>query len=143
MINNVVLMGRLTATPELKATPSGVSVISFSIAVDRRYQPKDGERIADFINCVAWRGTAEFIARYFKKGDMIAVTGDIQTRKYKDKDGNNRTAFEVVIAEASFCGGKSTGDSGNNNANSAPTPAYSAPEPAPRYEDITDEELPF
>lgn len=136
MLNNVVLMGRLTATPELKATPDGTSVISFSIAVDRRFQPKAGEKQTDFINCVAWRNTAEFITRYFKKGDMIAVTGAIQMRKYKDNNGNSRTAFEVVIEQATFCGGKSTGDSGNNNANSAP-------EPAPRYEDITDEELPF
>ena len=93
MINNVTLMGRLTAAPELKQTQSGVPVLSFCIAVDRNFQPKDGEKQADFINLVAWRNTAEFIARYFRKGDMIAVTGEIQTRKYQDKDGNNRTAF--------------------------------------------------
>lgn len=105
MINNVTLMGRLTAAPELKTTQSGTSVTAFCIAVDRRFQ-KDGDKQADFINCVAWRNTAEFIARYFGKGDMIAVTGEIQTRKYQDKNGNNRVAVEVIIDNASFCGGK-------------------------------------
>ena len=109
MINNVTLMGRLTAAPELKSTNSGTSVTAFCIAVDRRFQ-KDGDKQADFINCVAWRNTAEFIAKYFGKGDMIAVTGEIQTRKYTDKNGNNRVAVEVVIDNASFCGGKNNGD---------------------------------
>lgn len=135
-------MGRLTATPELKATPSGINVTSFCIAVDRRIQPKEGERIADFINCIAWRGTAEFITRYFKKGNMIAVTGEIQTRKYKDKDGNSRTAFEIVVDNASFCGGKS-GDNNNNTVNNDVPTAYGAPTAAPAFEDITDEDLPF
>lgn len=115
MINNVTLMGRLTAAPELKQTPSGTSVTTFCIAVDRRFQPKGGEKQADFINCVAWRATAEFITRYFGKGDLIAVTGEIQTRKYQDNNGNNRVAVEVVIDNASFCGGKSGG-----NTDSAP-----------------------
>lgn len=113
MINNVTLMGRLTAAPELKQTPSGASVTTFCIAVERRYQPKDGEKQADFINCVAWRNTAEFITKYFGKGDMIAVVGEIQTRKYKDNNGNPRVAFEVVIDNASFCGGKNSGNSGS------------------------------
>ena len=113
MINNVTLMGRLTAAPELKTTKSGTTVTSFCIAIDRRYQPKEGEKQTDFINCIAWRNTAEFITRYFKKGDLIALTGEIQTRKYKDNDGNSRTAFEVVINQASFCGGKNNTDSGN------------------------------
>ena len=108
MINNVTLMGRLTAAPELKQTTNGTSVTAFCIAVDRRFQ-KDGDKQADFINCVAWRNTAEFITKYFNKGDMIAVTGEIQTRKYKDNGGNNRVAVEVVIDNASFCGGKNGG----------------------------------
>lgn len=115
MINNVTLLGRLTAAPELKATASGTSVTTFCIAIDRRYQPKDGEKQTDFINCVAWRSTAEFIAKYFSKGDMIAVTGEIQTRNFEDKNGNKRTAVEVIIAQASFCGGKN----GGNNAEEA------------------------
>lgn len=116
MINNVVLMGRLTAAPELKQTPSGTTVTTLCIAVDRRFQQKDGEKQTDFINCVAWRNTAEFITRYFTKGDMIAVTGEIQTRKFTDKNGNNRVAVEVVIDNASFCGGKNGGNTENNAA---------------------------
>lgn len=108
MINNVVLMGRLTADPELKTTQNGNSVTSFSIAVDRSY--KKGEKAeVDFINIVAWRKTAEFICDYFSKGSMIAITGRIQTRRYEDKHGNKRTAFEVIADEVSFCGGKSDG----------------------------------
>lgn len=136
MINNVTLMGRLTATPELKQTPSGASVTAFSIAVDRRYQPKDGEKQTDFIGCVAWRNTAEFITRYFSKGDMIAVTGEIQTRKYKDKSGNNRVAVEVIIDNASFCGGKSNG----SNVDTAPQQASTED----GYAELSiDEDLPF
>lgn len=129
MINNVTLMGRLTGKPELKTTTSGINVTTFCIAVDRRFQ-QNGEKQADFINCVAWRNTAEFIAKYFGKGDMIAVTGEIQTRKYQDNGGNNRVAVEVVINNASFCGGKSGGGNGS--------------EPAPQFEDISiNDDLPF
>ena len=104
MINNVTLMGRLTADAELKSTTSGKYVTSFSIAVDRDFT-QNGERQADFINIVAWGKTAEFITKYFSKGDMIAVRGSIQTRQY-EKDGNKRTATEVLVDKASFCGGK-------------------------------------
>ncbi|MFQ8953395.1 MAG: single-stranded DNA-binding protein [Oscillospiraceae bacterium] len=95
MFNIVVLTGRLTADPELKTTQSGLSVTSFSIAVDRRFGSGE-ERQTDFINIVAWRQQAEFVAKYFKKGNLIGIEGSIQTRKYTDKNGNNRTAFEVV-----------------------------------------------
>ena len=105
MINNVVLMGRLTADAVLRTTTSGISVSSFTIAVDRGYKQGE-EKQADFINIVAWRKTAEFVTRYFHKGDMIAITGAIQTRSYEDKNGNKRYAFEVVADEVSFCGGK-------------------------------------
>ena len=101
MFNLVVLTGRLTADPELKTTQSNVSVTSFCIAVQRRY--KSGEEpITDFINIVAWRNTAEFVAKYFKKGNMIGIEGSIQTRKYTDKDGNNRVAFEVLAGNVQF-----------------------------------------
>ena len=101
MFNLVVLTGRLAADPELKTTQSGVSVTSFCIAVQRRY--KSGEDpITDFINVVAWRSSAEFVSKYFKKGNMIGIEGSIQTRKYQDKDGNNRTAFEVVANNVQF-----------------------------------------
>lgn len=95
MINNVVIMGRLTKDPELKTTQSGLSVVSFTVAVDRNCQ-KDGERRADFLNVVAWRQTAEFVEKYFAKGSMIAIQGSIQTRKYEDKSGNKRTSVEIV-----------------------------------------------
>lgn len=109
MLNVVALLGRLTADPELRTTPNGVSVATFTLAVDRSYAKQGEERQADFINCVAWRGTGEFISRYFQKGQMIAVDGSIQTRRYQDKNGNNRTAFEVVVKDASFAGSKPTG----------------------------------
>ena len=99
MLNVVVLTGRLTKDPELKTTPSGVYVVSFSIAVERRYRSGE-DRQADFINIVAWRKTAEFISKYFKKGQMIAVEGTLQSRRYQDRDGNNRTAVEVVANNA-------------------------------------------
>ena len=101
MFNLVVLTGRLTADPELKTTPNGISVTSFSIAVSRRYR-SGKETQADFINIVAWRQNAEFITKYFKKGNMIGIEGSIQTRRYTDKNGNNRTAFEVVVNNAQF-----------------------------------------
>lgn len=109
MLNIVALMGRLTADPELKTTPSGVSVTSFQIAVDRSYTKPGEERKSDFINIVAWKGTAEFICKYFSKGQMIAVSGSIQTRSYQDKQGNKRTAFEIVAGGVSFCGPKDGG----------------------------------
>jgi single-strand DNA-binding protein len=105
MLNNVILMGRMTADAELKSTPNGKYVTSFSIAVERDYS-QNGERQTDFINLVAWNKTAEFITNYFGKGDMIAVTGSIQTRNYEDKNGNKRTATEVIVDKASFCGSK-------------------------------------
>ena len=114
MINSVVIMGRLTADPELKTTNSGLSVTRFTVAVDRQYQ-KDKEKKADFINVVAWRQTAEFVSRYFSKGSMIAVQGSIQTRKYTDRNGNNRTAFEIVADNVSFCGSKAESNTGNNS----------------------------
>ncbi len=101
MFNLVVLTGRLTADPELKTTANGLSVTTFSIAVDRRYRSGE-ERQTDFINIVAWRQTAEFITKYFKKGSLIGIEGSIQTRRYQDKNGNNRTAFEVVANNVQF-----------------------------------------
>ena len=101
MFNLVVLTGRLTADPELKNTANGIPVTTFSIAVERRYRSGE-ERQADFINIVAWRQSAEFITKYFKKGNLIGIEGTIQTRRYQDKNGNNRTAFEVVANNVQF-----------------------------------------
>ena len=145
MINNVVLMGRLVATPELRSTGTGVSVASFTLAVDRSYAKQGEQRQADFIDCVAWRSTAEFITKYFQKGSMIAVTGSIQTRNYEDKNGNKRKAVEVIVDNVSFCGSKA--ETGTSNAYSAPAAA-----PAPSFasgtesdfEEISeDDDLPF
>ena len=106
MINNAILMGRLTTTPELKTTQNSTPVTTFSLAVERNYAKAREERQTDFIDIVAWRKTAEFITRYFSKGDMIAVQGEIQTRNYEDKNGNKRKAVEVVAQSVSFCGSK-------------------------------------
>lgn len=102
MLNSVCLMGRLTADPELKSTQLGVSVCNFRIAVDRTYTPKGQEKQTDFINIITWRGTAEFVSRYFRKGQLVAVQGSIQTGQYTDRDGNKRTTFDVVADNVFF-----------------------------------------
>ena len=104
MINRVILMGRLVADPELKTTNTGVSVTSFRIAVDRAYVKQGEERQADFIDVVAWRSTAEFVCRNFSKGSLIAIDGQLQSRQYQTKDGQNRTAIEAVAENVSFTG---------------------------------------
>lgn len=119
MFNLVVLSGRLTAAPELKTTNNGVSVCSFTIAVERRYKQGE-ERQADFINIVAWRQTAEFVTKHFSKGSMIGIEGSIQTRKYQDKDGNNRTAFEVVANNVQFVESKRSEGAAEGNFSHAP-----------------------
>lgn len=123
MLNCAIIMGRLTADPELRTTPSGLSVTSFSVAVDRNFQRQGEEKQTDFINVVAWRQKADFVTRYFRKGSMIAVQGSIQTRNYEDKNGNRRTAVEIVADNVSFCGSKA--ESGNAGASaSRPAPSY-------------------
>lgn len=154
MLNVAAIMGRLTADPELKNTQSGVSVTSFTLAVDRSYAKAGAERQTDFINVVAWRSTAEFVCKYFTKGQMMAVSGPIQTRNYEDKNGNKRTAFEIVANDVSFTGSKrESGGSAGSSYESAPAaqrPAFS--EPAPAYssgsnedfeEILGDDDLPF
>lgn len=121
MLNCAVLMGRLVADPELKTTNTGLSVTSFRIAVDRSFVKQGEQKQADFIDIVAWRQTADFVCRYFKKGLMIAVQGSIQTRSYEDKEGNKRTAVEIVADNVSFCGSK--GDNSGNATNNTPAPA--------------------
>lgn len=116
MINKVVLVGRLTADTEVKQTQSGISVCSFTVACNRPYS-KDGESQADFINCVAWRQTAEFVGKYFRKGNAIGLDGSIQTRKYQDKDGNNRTAVEVLVNSVAFVESKGQSNQDNNQTN--------------------------
>jgi len=105
-LNRIDLMGRLTADPQLRKTQSGVSVASFTLAVDRDYKGQDGQRETDFIPCVAWRGTAEFLDRNFVKGQLAIVTGSLQIRSYTDKEGNKRTATEVMVDNVYFGGPK-------------------------------------
>jgi single-strand DNA-binding protein len=125
MLNCAVIMGRLVADPELRTTPNGISVTSFCVAVDRSFVKAGEERKADFINVVAWRQTADFVTRYFHKGSMIAVQGSIQTRSYEDKNGNKRTAVEIVADNVSFCGSKSEQGGGNRYESQQPAaPSY-------------------
>ena len=119
MLNRVILMGRLTKDPELKQTPNNVSVSNFSLAVDRNYQSDKDNKQTDFINIVAWRHTAEFVGKYFTKGQLLAVEGSIQTRSYQDKDGNNRTVFEVVADQVYFAEKKQNGENKSQSESSA------------------------
>lgn len=163
MLNHIVIMGRLTRDPELRRTGSGIAVASFSVAVDRDFGGRDGgERETDFIDCVAWRQTGEFVSKYFTKGSMIVVSGRLQIRSWTDKDGNKRRTAEVVADNVYFGDSKRSSESGNNtyggNAyggnnsyGSAPaTPnygGYSAPTAAPASDfamlEDDDAQLPF
>lgn len=141
MLNVVAIMGRLVADPELKTTQSGNSVCTFRIAVDRSYVPQSEEHQADFITVTAWRKTAEFVSKYFQKGSMISVQGRLETRQYQDKNGNNRTATEVLAAEVGFCGPKAadkpaTASYEKQTANHVreANAAHSATQAAPAYE---------
>lgn len=137
MLNVCVLTGRLTADPELKTTDNQTYVVSFSLAVQRNYKNKDNDQYpTDFINCVAWRNTAEFIAGYFKKGSMMTVEGSLESRKFTDKDGNNRTAYEVKVNHAYF------GDSGRRQDGGAQGSGQPA-EFEPDFGSDDDGDLPF
>lgn len=135
-LNKWVGMGRLTADPELRATPSGTSVATFIMAVERNFKGQDGQRQTDFINCIAWRQQAEFVKRYFSKGNMICVVGGLQTRSYTAQDGTKRFVTEVCAEEIQFTGEKSNT---SQNANTGETVAS-----AIDYEEIgSEEDLPF
>ena len=167
MLNHIVIMGRLTRDPELRRTGSGTAVANFTVAVDRDFSGQDGNKETDFIDCVAWRQVGEFVSKYFKKGSMIVVSGRLQSRKWTDKDGNKRTAWEVN-ADSCYFGsskkdseGNSTGSYGGNSYggggypeamaavnrySNAPQPSY----PEPQYQQgdfamLTDDDsqLPF
>lgn len=142
-LNKVILAGRLTADPELKVTPSNISVTSVTVAVDRPVA-KDAEKKTDFINVVAWRGTAEFIANYFRKGSAICFVGSIQTRSYTDVAGNKRYVTEVLAEEARFVESKSSSGQTASAPTSSPAPApYGSNQPA-HFEEMTpDDDLPF
>lgn len=150
MLNVVAIMGRLVADPELRTTGNGTNVCSFRIACDRNFAQKGQERQADFIDVVAWRQSAEFICKYFQKGSLIAVEGSLQSRQYQDKNGNKRTAVEVLANEINFAGGKKPGGQPADDGGEAPPKDYR--EPAPAYsqgsaDDFAvisdDDDLPF
>ena len=168
MLNHIVIMGRLTRDPELRRTGTGVAVASFTLAVDRDFGGRDGgERETDFIDCVAWRQTGEFVSKYFAKGRMAVVSGRLQIRSWTDKEGNKRRTAEVVADNVYFGDSKRDGDSGNSyggntyggsygnnnyggNAYNAPAPSYggySAPAAAPASDfamlEDDDAQLPF
>ena len=126
MLNNISVMGRLTADPEVRQTPNGVSVCSFTIANDKDFK-RDGDA-PNWIDCVAWRNNAEFIGKYFKKGSLIVVTGSLQTRQYQDKNGNNRKATEIVVNQQYFAESKRSAE---ENPGAAFAPAQPAAQPAP------------
>ena len=142
MLNKVILMGRFTRDPELRSTPQGISTCSFSIAVDRNFVRPGEERKADFINCVAWRQTAEFISKYFKKGSMIALEGSIQTRSWDDQDGKKRYATDVVVNQVYFAESKRDPQSVMGGDDFASAGDFgSLPEPISPMG--TDDDLPF
>ncbi len=146
MLNTAIIMGRLTADPELRTTNTGLSVTSFTVAVDRSYAKQGEQKQTDFINCVAWRQNAEFITKYFQKGSMIAVQGSIQVRSYDDRNGVRRTATEIVVSSVSFCGSKA--ESGSQGTRSAAPQQSPAAYQSGSNEDFSselplDDELPF
>ena len=112
-MNTIVIIGRLTRDPELKSTNAGTSVCNFSVAVDRTYRDKDGNRPTDFFDISVFGATAEFVAKYFKKGSSIAISGAMESRKFVDKDGNNRIAWSLHADEVNFCGSKSENNGGS------------------------------
>lgn len=128
MFNKVIMLGRITQDLELKTTPAGVSVLSFSIAVDRRFQTKGEEKKSDFFNCVAWRNEAEFISRFWTKGRPILIEGELQNRSYVDKNGQTRYITEIIVDRASFTGDKKPDGNGGSYA-----PAQGYPEPPPQH----------
>lgn len=148
-MNYVCLMGRLTAEPELKRTQTGKDVLSFTLAVDRGYGDK---KATDFLSCVAWEHTARFVNQYFRKGSLIAVEGSIQTRSYEDKNGNKRTATEIVVSQTHFTGEKASKPSADIERDDfappppAPAPSF-APPPQTTIDDFRevseDDDLPF
>ncbi len=138
-------MGRLVADPELRTTPNGISVTSFAVAVDRRFNRQGEERQADFIDVVAWRQSADFVCKYFRKGSMIAIQGSIQTRMYEDKSGNKRKAVEIVADNVSFCGSKAEGGTGSfarEESYAQPAPSYSTADEGD-FKEIPEDDLPF
>lgn len=146
MINNVILMGRITHDLEIKQTQNGVAVIQFTLAIERRYKGADGTHETDFINCVAWRQQAEFIGKYFRKGRMIAIEGNLRTRTYDDKNGTKHYVTEVYVDNVSFTGEKADNDYQQNDYNNGYQPNsrnnYNNT-PSDDFDIISDDGIPF
>lgn len=145
MLNSIILTGRLTRTPELRATQEGTAVTSFTVAVERDYGGENKQ--TDFIDCVAWKQTAEFISRYFSKGQLITVQGSLQSRQYEDKYGNKRTAWKVLVNRAYFCGSKpgreeERDDHNDDNSYDGQSPYFSDKGGA-GFTELPDDDLPF
>lgn len=156
MYNKVIMMGRICSDPELRTTPNGVNVCIFHIAVDRRFTPKGDEKATDFFNVAAWRQTGDFVNRYFGKGRMILVEGEMQTRQYTDKNGNQSTWYEINAERVSFTGEKAENGEApapsaqqlaqNHSAVATPPPtptAAAAPSSASPAPDYSDDDYPF
>ena len=147
MLNHIVAMGRLTRAPELRRTGSGVAVTSFTLAVDRDFADKQsGEKETDFLDCVAWRSTGEFVEKYFKKGSSIFITGSLQTRSWTDQNGQKRYATDIVAEEVSFVDSRSESSSSGQYVPDSynAEPSFSGGAEAPKFEEIKgDDDLPF
>ena len=147
-LNRVLLQGRLTSDPEIRNTQSGISVASFSLAVERDFKDKEtGERGVDFFRCTAWRGTADFVSNWFHKGDLMVLDGKLQQNRYTDNDGNNRSSTEVVADSVYFGSSKKDGESGGSSRDHSDGDAHgTANENVGGFQEITDgseDELPF
>lgn len=149
MINRVVLVGRLTKDPELRTTPNGVSVLSFTLAFDNKNKAADGSKTSSFINCTAWRNSAEIINQYCRKGSQLGIDGSLQERRYQRKDGTNASVIEVIVDQVTLLGSKSSNT--NSSVQSKPVDAgYAADEPSNINDvlssgdgDLADDDLPF
>ena len=146
MLNQIVIMGRLTRDPELRSTQSGVAVTTFRVAVDRDRQPKEGERVTDFFTVTCWRQRAEFVTKYFKKGQMITIKGRMESYNWTDKEGSKRTSWELQAEDVYFAGGKS-GDAAASTADQDEhDEGAQQPQPQsdmPPFPDLDEGELPF
>jgi single-strand DNA-binding protein len=142
-MNKICLVGNLTMDPELRQTGNGVSVCTFNIAVNRRYANQNGEREADFIPIVTWRGLADNCSRYLAKGRKVAVVGTLQTRRYEDKQGNKRTAFEVVADDVEFLTPKGDGGSGSNGGSRYQAASNTGFDDVSGFSEMDDSQLPF
>lgn len=146
-LNKILLQGRVVAEPELRTTQNGISVTTIRIAVERSHKNADGEKVSDFFTCVAWRGTAEFVEKYFHKGELIIVDGKLQNNEYTDKDGNKRIVAQVYIDSVFFCGGKNDANKTRQYGHSEQKEYESPTENTGQFEELTGEDdadtLPF